>query len=140
MKNLVLELCALGMLSCLLQCILPKGTMKKTAMFACGIVLLSHFLTTGYRAVQNFDYRNIFTVEKTQVQNYETRSVYVQAYIQKILGSNAHCSVYMNREGCVVRIVVQTSPCSVLQKQSITRTLCGIYGIDESAIEFEESG
>lgn len=90
--------------------------------------------------MQNFDYGNIFTIEKAQVQNYETRSVYVQAYIQKILGSNARCSVYMDQEGCVVRIVIQTSPCSVLQKQSITRTLCGIYGIDESAIEFEESG
>ena len=140
MKNLVLELCALGMLSCLLQCILPKGTMKKTAMFACSIVLLAHFLTTGYQAVKNFDYRNVFTVELPQMQNYEMGSVYVQTYIQKILGNDADCRMYMNEEGDVVRIVIHTPPSSTAQKQSITRTLCGIYGIDESAIEFDESG
>ena len=145
MKQAVLELCLLGLFSCFLQCIVPQGSMKKTAMFACSLVMLSFFLQLGVQTAANFDGR-LWSQEPAAVQTFAPSNVYAAQIVETILGTPVECRLQCDEDGLVesICIVIPNDDAVQLQlltkKQSITRALCGIYGIDECAISFAEGG
>ena len=145
MKHAVLELCLFGLFSCFLQCIIPQGSMKKTAMFACSLVMLAFFLQLGVQVISNFDGK-LWVHEQTAVQTFAPSNIYAAQIAETILGTPVECRLHCADDGNVetICIVIPNDDTVRLQlltkKQSITRALCGIYGIDERAIVFTEGG
>ena len=138
----------MGILSCLIQTLVPQGKMKKTAVFACSLVLIGFFLESFVQFFHSTDFWNVFDFLQTKpaAETYAADALYALQLTQDVFGGNTQCFFEQDETGAVyaIRIVMPQNSLPPMeaywQKQSITRALCGIYGIDEQAIQFEQGG
>ena len=135
MKDYVFSLCMFGILCALVQSLLPQGVMKKSAIFACSILLITLFLEGGMALVRKFELPH-WRQEAVQAQTYAPNDVSARQMVQSILGSEADCKLLYDTAGNVEQIVITCPQQFVMPNalQSITDALCGIYDIEEAQI------
>ena len=135
MKDYVFSLCMFGILCALVQSLLPQGVMKKSAIFACSILLITLFLEGGMALVQEIKLPD-FRQEAVQMQTYAPNEISARQMVQSVLGSEADCRLQYDMSSNVEQIIIICPQQFIMPNtmQSITDALCGIYDIEEEQI------
>ena len=135
MKDYVFSLCMFGILCALVQSILPQGIMKKSAIFACSILLITLFLEGGMALAHRIQLPH-WRQEAVQAQTYAPNEISARQMIQSMLGSEADCKLQYDTSGNVEQIAITCPQQFAVPNalQSITDALCGIYHIEEEQI------